>query len=128
MKLLLLIGAFVLVTHPVHADSEFKAFMPIRTHEAMPGQQHVFDTLEDRGDFRSSSSTADLWIGLCLGEADMRDHQRQKEKHCGCMHQTIFYDQPEKSIKSAVQLCKGKFPPLEYGILSYIKRPSASDT
>ena len=98
------------------ANSE--ALMPIRSSSSNARtaiSNPLFDTLEDCVRFQAViPPPRDLWTGLCLGEADMRDnYQRQKEKYCGCMHQTIFYDQPEKSIKSAVQLCKGKFPPLE---------------
>ena len=116
MKLLLLVGAFVHVTHPVHADSEFRGVhaYPDLLKQCQDSNPW-FDTLEECVRFQAViPPPRDLWTGLCLGADDMRDnYQRQKEKYCGCMHQTIFYDQPEKSIKSAVQLCKGKFPPLE---------------
>ena len=116
MKLLLLVGAFVLVTHPGHADSEFRGVdaYPDLLKQCQDSNP-LFDTLEDCVRFQAViPPPRDLWTDICLGEEDMRDdYRRQKEKYCGCMHQTIFYDQPEKSFKSAVQLCKGKFPPLE---------------
>ena len=116
MKLIPLIGTLLLFTSPVHADSEFRgvdAYPDLL--EQCQDSNPLFDTLEDCVRFQAvKPPPRDLWTHICLGEDEMtNDYRRQKEKYCGCMHQTIFYDQPEKSLKSAIQLCMRIFPPLE---------------
>ena len=116
MELVPRVGALILSAVSVQAATVFKGV------DAYPEllkqcQENTWpmDTVEECVRFSATKPPPlDLWTKLCLGKDEMgNDYRIQKAKYCECMHAKIFYEQPDKSFKSSVQVCKEKYPPLQ---------------
>ena len=111
-----LIAYLLLTVVPVEADTVFRG---INAYPELLRQcqedAYPMDTVEDCVRFSAvKPPPRDLWTQLCLGDDEMKAaYKAQKQKYCDCLHDMIYYKQPNNTLKNLAKVCMKKYPPLK---------------